>query len=84
MPGRSFAYPDAALRRTRVLPGLVRHTFTHFHLELSVWAAAAGGGVATGRAPEGRWVPLDSLAGEALPSVMRKLVRHALERLAER
>ena len=27
---------------------------------------------------------LDGLSDEALPSVMRKLVRHALERLAER
>jgi A/G-specific adenine glycosylase len=64
------------------LPGVVRHTFTHFHLELTVWA-----GRASGRAPKGaggRWVPLDGLADEALPSVMRKVVRHALERIAER
>jgi A/G-specific adenine glycosylase len=66
------------------LPGRVRHTFTHFHLELTVWAGrAAGAAPPTGTADE-RWVPLDGLADEALPSVMRKLVRHALERLAER
>ncbi len=60
------------------LPGPVRHTFTHFHLELSVWAGrTAGGGAAAGR-----WVPLDALAREALPSLMRKVVRHALSQAA--
>ena len=60
------------------LPGLVRHTFTHFHLELAVWA----GRTAEGGAAAGRWVPLDALAAEALPSLMRKVVRHALEQAA--
>jgi A/G-specific adenine glycosylase len=58
------------------LPGLVRHTFTHFRLEARVWAARAG----PASAPAGgRWVALDDLGREALPSVMRKIVRHALE-----
>ena len=65
------------------LPGLVRHTFTHFHLELEVWAGRANGAVPETGEAEARWVPLDGLADEALPSVMRKIVRHALERLAE-
>jgi len=65
------------------LPGLVRHTFTHFHLELTVWAGRANGMEPHMGKAEGRWVPLGGLADEALPSVMRKLVRHALERLAE-
>ncbi len=63
---------DAPWRR---LPGMVRHTFSHFHLELGVVAAQAGDGW---RAAEGLWVPLDRLGGQALPSVMRKVVRHAL------
>jgi A/G-specific adenine glycosylase len=63
------------------LPGVVRHTFTHFHLELTVWAGRASGPAPKGAG--GRWVPLDGLADQALPSVMRKVVRHALERLAE-
>ena len=65
------------------LPGLVRHTFTHFHLELAVWAGRRGsdGGAGLG---EHRWVPIDGLAGEALPSVMRKVAHHALTQLAER
>ncbi len=60
------------------LPGLVRHTFTHFHLELSVWAGQAS---APDRA-DGRWVALDALGTQALPSVMRKVIRHALKQRA--
>ncbi len=58
----------------RALPGLVRHGFTHFQLELTVFAAKVGAG-ALGR---GLWVPLDGLADQALPTVMRKVVSHAL------
>lgn len=58
----------------RLLPGLVRHTFTHFHLELTV---AAGRASAAALAP-GLWVPLDRLSEHALPTVMRKVVKHAL------
>jgi A/G-specific adenine glycosylase len=57
----------------RLLPGTVRHTFTHFHLELAVLAGAVKKGVA---AP-GKWVAPDHLADEALPTVMKKLVTHA-------
>jgi A/G-specific adenine glycosylase len=59
----------------RRLPGVVRHVFTHFPLELVVYRAQ----VATGtRAPAGaRWIPLAQLGGEALPSLMRKVVAHA-------
>ena len=60
----------------RKVAGVVRHVFTHFPLELSVYAADVP--VRT-PAPSGtRWVALASLAGEALPSVMRKVVAHAL------
>lgn len=57
-----------------VLPGLVRHGFTHFQLELAV---AVG---KTGPAPPARgiWCALDRLGDQALPTVMRKVVRHAL------
>ena len=70
-------------REWTVLPGRVRHTFTHFHLEMTVWAGRANGRERPLCKTDGRWVPLDGLADEALPSVMRKLVRHALERLGE-
>lgn len=59
----------------RPLTGLVRHTFTHFHLELAV---------AAGRVPDQavastcRWVSIERLGDEALPTVMRKVAQHAL------
>jgi len=59
----------------RRLPGMVRHTFSHFHLELGVVAARAGDGW---RAVDGLWVPVDRLGDQALPSVMVKVVRLAL------
>jgi A/G-specific adenine glycosylase len=56
--------------------GVVRHVFTHFPLELSVYTADVP---ARTPAPAGtRWVALQDIAGEALPSLMRKVVAHAL------
>ena len=63
---------DAAWTR---VPGLVEHTFTHFHLELAVFTARTRRKHIAG---EGLWVPIDDLAGEALPSVMRKVAAHAM------
>lgn len=62
----------------RSLPGKVEHTFTHFHLELDVWRADA---VSDGELRDDgdyRWTPRGDLAGEALPTVMRKVVAHVL------
>jgi A/G-specific adenine glycosylase len=57
--------------------GVVTHVFTHFPLELVVYTARVP---ARTRAPDGmRWVPIATLAGEALPNVMRKVVAHGLE-----
>jgi len=55
------------------LPGVVRHGFTHFRLELEVWTAPARGGAA------GRWVRPEDLDAVALPTLMRKVARHALQ-----
>jgi A/G-specific adenine glycosylase len=64
-----------AIKWQRV-PGIVRHVFTHFPLELVVYAAKAPRGA---KAPKGaRWIATDALAGEALPSVMRKVLAYAL------
>jgi A/G-specific adenine glycosylase len=61
----------------RKLAGVVRHVFTHFPLELTVFAARVP---RTTRAPKGAsWVKLADLPGEALPSVMRKVLAHALD-----
>ena len=61
------------------LPGMVRHTFTHFHLELRVVAAIAPSRAKT----KGDFVPLDALGAQALPSVMRKVIDHAVMHLAQ-
>jgi A/G-specific adenine glycosylase len=56
--------------------GVVTHVFTHFPLELVVYTAQLP---ARTRAPQGmRWVPIATLAGEALPNVMRKAIAHGL------
>jgi A/G-specific adenine glycosylase len=55
------------------LPGIVRHTFTHFHLEPSVLRAKVNGLKA-----DGLWCLPDELGDRGLPSVMRKVVAHAL------
>jgi A/G-specific adenine glycosylase len=63
---------SAARPRWRRLPGAVDHVFTHFPLELIVFATDVP---ARARAPEGtRFVPLADIDGEALPNLMRKVV----------
>ena len=56
-------------------PGFVRHGFTHFELEMEVYVAnfrARPNG-------EGIWLPPAEIARAALPTVMRKLIEHALD-----
>jgi A/G-specific adenine glycosylase len=56
--------------------GIVSHVFTHFPLELVVYTAKAP---ARAAAPKGmRWVEIATLADEALPNVMRKVIAHGL------
>jgi A/G-specific adenine glycosylase len=63
--------------RWRRLAGVVRHVFTHFPLELAVFTAQVARASA---APKGaRWVRLAELPGEALPTVMRKVLAHAMK-----
>jgi A/G-specific adenine glycosylase len=61
----------------RPLDGIVRHGFTHFELELLLVVGQArdrgdGGDV---------WCPVDRLSDYALPTLMKKVVHHALVRL---
>jgi A/G-specific adenine glycosylase len=63
------------------VPGLVEHTFTHFHLELAVYRAEVGEDAALLKAAEPErclWLHARDLAGAALPSLMRKVIAHAL------
>ena len=60
----------------RKIAGVVRHVFTHFPLELSVYRTEVSRETA---APAGtRWIAIAQLGNEALPSLMRKVVAHGL------
>jgi len=61
--------PEAAWTR---LPGAVEHGFTHFRLELAVWAAR------TEAAPDGVWVRPREFRDYAFSTLMKKLARYAL------
>ena len=63
-----------------VLGGTVRHTFTHFHLELRVAAGRTDDGASYAG---GLWVPPSRFAEFALPTVMKKVCRHALAMAAD-
>jgi A/G-specific adenine glycosylase len=79
MPSENFANKNAPspLLEGRLLPGVVRHTFTHFHFEFHVVA-----GRASDKKPkEGFWCALEKLGDHALPSLMKKVVVHAMKHL---
>jgi A/G-specific adenine glycosylase len=59
--------------RWRALPGHVRHSFTHFDLELEILRARTTDGANA----EGRFVPLSNIGDLALPNLMRKVLAHA-------
>jgi A/G-specific adenine glycosylase len=64
----------------RELPGLVEHTFTHFHLELRVLRADAGAkpSLSRGASPARcLWLHPRDFHAAALPSVMKKVLAHA-------
>ena len=65
--------------RWKVLEGGVRHTFTHFHLELAVARATATTSRLAKLAPGSAWVEIDKLDERALPTVMRKVIAHAVK-----
>ena len=60
--------------------GQVTHTFTHFHLQVTVWI----GEIESSKLPEldasYSWIAADAVAAQALPTVMRKIIAHALGR----
>jgi A/G-specific adenine glycosylase len=78
---RGAAWTDAAARRAapvaadwQKLPGLVRHGFTHFDLELTVMAASV-----TDDRSDGIWSAPERLGEHALPTLMKKVAAHAMK-----
>ncbi len=64
------------------VPGLVSHTFTHFRLELQVHLAILPTDAPLNLWAEPErcsWISRHKLDGAALPSVMRKVISHALK-----
>jgi len=56
----------------QTVPGEVTHTFTHFHLRLSIIS-----GQSVGAGPnDGLWSQPEAFGDHALPTVMKKIVRH--------
>ncbi|MCJ2143584.1 A/G-specific adenine glycosylase [Methylobacterium sp. E-066] len=69
---------DAPLdARWKRLPGLVRHGFTHFPLELTVFSARVA--LSTPTPPGMRFTPRAALDDEPLPGLMRKVLAHAFD-----
>ena len=77
MPTLAQAKKSApAVATWSLLPGAVRHVFSHFELEVVVAVARLG---KTSNPEKGLWVNSNKLDEEALPSVMRKIIRHGLD-----
>jgi len=78
-----YSWPQAGalaplMAEWRPLAGTVSHVFTHFHLELAVVAANSAAPPPLGAI----WCPLAELPSQALPSVMRKVAKHAMSQRA--
>ncbi len=72
---RTRACDGAVAATWRRVPGVVRHVFTHFPLELSVYMARVP---ARTPPPYGmRFMSLAEVAGEAFPNLMRKVLASA-------
>jgi len=56
------------------LAGEIRHTFTHFHLELKVLKGRISGNPPV----NGVWVLPENLKDQALPTLMKKISKHSL------
>lgn len=78
---KDFPSKAAALKQAPIAAewkrrsGIVRHGFTHFELEIEVYAATLSKRPVT----NGIWMKREKLHEAALPTVMRKIVEHALD-----
>jgi A/G-specific adenine glycosylase len=74
-PSATEARLQAPFRaKWRKRAGIVRHGFTHFELEMEVYVTAVSA-LSMPACAGGKWV--DDLSTIALPTVMKKVLRHA-------
>jgi len=66
----TFADAPKGVEAWKPLPVTVRHTFTHFHLELAIVK-----GQTFAISQEGLWSSLENLESHALPTAMKKVIR---------
>ena len=69
----SFDITQAPIKADWRNAGIAKHTFTHFHLELTVWATDGISYLPN----DGWWCPVEQLSEEALPTVMKKVLEKA-------
>ena len=62
----------------RKKPGVVEHTFTHFHLKVTVWTAEFTEIDSASLDESYGWIAQNDVDGQALPTVMRKIIAHGL------
>jgi A/G-specific adenine glycosylase len=75
-PDREAALAEAPFTGAwRKKPGFVRHGFTHFELEMEVYV----GHFRARPNGEGVWLSTTEASQAALPTVMRKLIEHAMD-----
>ncbi len=61
----------------------VKHTFTHFHLEMTIWQARTGISAKLSEAADEErcsWVSINDLDNQALPTLMRKIINAAMNK----
>ncbi len=64
----------------KCIPGQVRHTFTHFHLTLSVARATVSDPAWGGN---GYWIEPRNFGDHALPSLMKKVASHVAKAISD-
>lgn len=86
--GDDWLAADAALTAAPIktdwwaVPGVVSHTFTHFRLDIMVFRAIVpeSASLTFWASPDRcRWMARRELPGAALPTVMKKIIGHALK-----
>jgi len=65
--------------RWRLLPGIVRHSFTHFDLELQILIGAVAPKDCRATVVAAEWVAPSALGAHALPTVMKKVIAFAMD-----